>query len=221
MSIGQGQGLLINMSTAKSLDQPYPNCLQPTDEFHLPTVNTSLPISFAYCRPQKFSLRTLSASGSILGLAPSEHLSQTHSASLFKQLLDEETIQRPVFSLMLINGQEGVLSLGGTAASAIEMVEAQTKSELDSLGGHEEPEPQPVEKNIPLEKRGRTSKGIATRQPDWQEGWAWSDVQGAEGWWQILMRGVWVDGSKVLTNQAVVIDVCVPLASVGLVFAEN
>jgi hypothetical protein len=37
--------------------------------------------------------------------------------------------------------------------------------------------------------------------------WKWSMVQGAEGWWQILMRGIWVDGIKVLDNQPVVLDV--------------
>ena len=197
-----------SQSMVKSLDRPYPICLQPTDVFHLPTINVSLPLSFAYCRPQKFSLRTLSASGSVLGLAPSEHLSQTHTTSLFQQLLEKEAIERPVFSLMLINGQDGVLSLGGTAALAIQMVEAQTKAELDSLGGHEQQEPMPAAEPIPpLVKRSRTKEDIAPRQPDWDDGWTWTDVQGAEGWWQILMRGVWVDSSKVLTNQAVVVDV--------------
>ena len=166
-----------------------------------------------YCRPFKYSLKTLGASGSTLGVAPSQHLSQTRSASLFKQLLDKEAIQRPVFSLMLINGQEGVLSLGGTAAGAIELVETQTKSELDSLGGDEKQEPKPIEKLPPLNKRGRTSKGITVREPGWEEGWTWSDVQGAEGWWQVLMQGVWVDGSKVLKNQAVVVDVRTSLGS--------
>ena len=177
--------------------------------FHLPTINTSLPLSFAYCRPLKFSLATLRASGSTLGLAPSEHLSQIRSTSILKQLLEKEAIQRPIFSLMLINGQEGVLSLGGTAAGAIERVELQTKAELDSLGAGERILAANPPKQLPeLEKRGRTSKGIATREYDWSDSWAWSDVQGADGWWQVLMRGVWVDGSKVLNNQAVVVDVC-------------
>lgn len=179
----------------------------------MPTVNISLPLTFAYCRPSKFSLKTLGASGSTLGLAPSEHLSQTRTASLVKQLLDKEVIQRPIFSLMLINGQDGVLSLGGTAAGAIEMVETQTKSQLDSIGGKGKQELKPVEELPPLKKRGRTSKGVTARQPDWEDGWTWSDVQGAEGWWQVLMRGVWVDGSKVLKNQAVVVDVCILLGS--------
>ena len=146
-----------------------------------------------------------------MGLAPSENLSQTGS-SFLKLLFDREVVRRPIFSLMLINGQEGVLSIGGTAARAIEMVVSQTEVELDQLGGKEnagKPKPKPkIEKELPpLAKRGRTGKGIVSRQADWEEGWAWNSVQGADGWWQLLMRGVWVDGSRVLRNQAVVIDV--------------
>ena len=197
--------------TVKSFDQPYPTCLEPTDEFQLPTINVSLPLSFAYCRPLKYSLSTLDASGSTLGLAPSSHLSQTRATPVLTQLLEKEAIQRPIFSLMLINGEDGVLSLGGTAASAIDMVEAETKAQLDLIGGHEEQKPAaPVEKMPPLVKRGRTSKGIVMRQPDWDDSWTWSDVQGAEGWWQVLMQGVWVDGSRVLKNQPVVVDVREP-----------
>lgn len=208
----------------QSLDRPYPTCYQLTDEFHLPTINTSLPLSFAYCRPFKYSLQTLGASGSTLGLAPSEHLSQTRSRSLLTQLLDKGVIQRPVFSIMLVNGGDGVLSLGGTAGGAVDMVEAKTKFELDLIGGNEIKEPKPAG-NLPpvppLQKRGRTPKGITIRQPDWDEDWTWSEVQGAEGWWQILMRGVWVDGSKVLNNQAVVVDVCVSLTSNSFALNPN
>ena len=111
---------------------------------------------------------------------------------------------------MLINGQEGVLSIGGTAARAIEMVMSQTETDLDRLGGKEIAEkPKAKSEKVlpPLVKRGRTSKGIVSRQADWEEGFAWSGVQGADGWWQLLMQGVWVDGSRVLRNQAVVVDV--------------
>ncbi len=166
-----------------------------------------MPLPFAYCRPSKYSSRTLGASGGTLGLAPSEHLSQIRTPSLFRQLLDKAAIQRPVFSLVLINGQDGVLSVGGTAAHAIKLVEAQTKTELDALADGRQEEV-PSAKILPrLEKRGRTGKAITTRQPNWEDDWAWSEVQGAEGWWQVLMHGVWVDGSKVLHNQAVVVDV--------------
>ena len=137
--------------------------------------------------------------------------SQTGSNSILKQLLDKKAIQRPIFSLMLINGHEGVLSIGGTAASAIEMVVSQMKLELDHIGMIEQgglPADTPAAIAKPLTKRGRVTKDVIPRQADWQEGWAWNKVQGAEGWWQILMQAVYVDGAKVLQNQAVVLDVC-------------
>lgn len=196
-----------SQSAQKSLDRPYPTCYQHTDLFTLPAINDPLPLSFPYCRPSKFSRNTLGPSGSSLGLAPSEHLSQTGSISLFKQLLEKEVIQHPIFSLMLINGQDGVLSVGGTAASTIEMVVSQTENALNQLDGTEKGDVGPVEKLAPLVKRSRHGKEVVTKREDWETGWVWTGVQGAEGWWQLLMRGVWVDGSKVLQNQAVVIDV--------------
>ena len=69
-------------------------------------------------------------------------------------------------------------------------------------------EPANVKESKPLTKRGKQSSlSVKTRGMSWKEGWEWSTVQGAEGWWQILMPGVWVDGSRVLQNQAVVLDV--------------
>lgn len=133
-------------------------------------------------------------------------------ASILKQLLEKGSIGRPIFSLMLINGHDGVLSAGGTAARAIEKVMSQTEAELNSLGDAEKEQVAavPIDRTkglVLLVKRGKHHHEIVSRQEEWKEGWAWTDVQGAEGWWQILMRGVWVGGSKVLKNQAVVVDV--------------
>lgn len=200
--------LQLSRVIAKSYERPYPTCTLPTDSFHLPTINISIPLSFAYCRPSKFSLDTLGASGSALGLAPSEHLRQTKSMSILKQLLQKQIIERPVFSLMLINGQEGVLSVGGTGARAVEMVEQQTKDELDHVSAVERGELTTDFEGDNIIKRSMTmQEPVFDTKANWEEGWKWSQVQGAEGWWQILMQGVWVDGSKVLQNQAAVIDV--------------
>ena len=199
----------VNCVAVKSHKHPYPTCALNSENFTLPTINASVQLPFAQCRPSKFGLRTLWASGSTLGLAPSETLSQTGS-SLLKLLLERDIITRPIFSLMLINGQEGILSVGGTAAKAVEMVISQTETALDRLGGKETIKPLVAQKGKalpPLVKRDRTGKRIATRQASWEDEWVWNGVQGAEGWWQLLMRGVWVDGSRVLRNQAAVIDV--------------
>lgn len=148
--------------------------------------------------------------------------SQTGSASILQQLLEKDIIQRPIFSLMLINGREGVLSIGGTAAPAVEMVVGQTKHELDHLGMLERGEALPAKEDdfklLPkspdglgdtktLIKRARVKSEVIPRQTSWEDEWAWSKVQGAEGWWQILMQSAYVDGVKVLQNQAVVVDV--------------
>ena len=118
---------------------------------------------------------------------------------------------------MLVNGQAGVLSIGGTGASAVDLVIQQTRKELDRLGALEEGEvpaiattesPTSKEKSKPLLKRGGSRRNdFGVRAEDWRDGWKWSHVQGAEGWWQMLMQGVWVDGSRVLQNQAAVVDV--------------
>ena len=162
-------------------------------------------------------MKTLGASGSILGLAASKHLAQTKSGSLIAQLVQNKVIERPIFSLMLLNGREGILSIGGTGANAIDLVVKQTKDELDRVGALErgevpfmptEDDPVAVREGKPLTKRDRArNSAIETREASWKDGWEWSTVQGAEGWWQILMPGVWVDGSRVLQNQAVVLDV--------------
>ena len=125
---------------------------------------------------------------------------------MLKQLLDKEIIQRPVFSLMLINDHEGILSIGGTAAGAVRMVAAQTTAQLDRLGAVEHEEDSTLARRA-LVKRGRTTKKVAARQTDWEAEWVWSEVRGTDGWWQILMQSMLVDDSRVLQNQAMVIDV--------------
>lgn len=122
---------------------------------------------------------------------------------------------------MLINGREGILSVGGTGAPAVDLVVKQTKDELDRVGALErqevplaptEDDTAAVPEGQPLTKRGGA---FEAREASWKDGWEWSTVQGAEGWWQILMQGVWVDDSKVLQNQAVVLDVCPSLTTVS------
>lgn len=198
-------------STVKSNEHPFPSCRLPTEILYLPKGKSTLPISFAHCRPSKSSLSTLQASGTVLGLAPSEHLSQTGTISLLKQLLEAKVIEQQIWSLMLINGHEGVLSIGGTGAEAVELVEQQTREQLDKFGelqiavakGQAEPE----DMKVILKRDAKLNTHTQDESVDWRNGWKWSKVQGAEGWWQILMQGVWVDGSKVLKNQPVVIDV--------------
>ena len=201
----------LHTEPVRSDEHPFPGCSLPSDSFFLPTIQTSVPLSFAHCRPSKSSVETLGPSGSILGLAPSEHLSQIVSPSFFEQLLQKGIVKRPIFSIMLINGREGVLSIGGTTARAVDLVNQQTTEELDRAGGVSSADTQ---HELELAKRDlRKHSDIESLQSDWQDAWRWSKVQGAEGWWQILMQGVYVNGDKVLKNQPVVIDVYFPFSS--------
>ncbi|KAL8818594.1 MAG: hypothetical protein Q9223_002796 [Gallowayella weberi] len=220
---------MFSKSFVKSNKHPYRSCTLPTDVFHLPTVDRSIPLPFAYCRPLKGSQETLDPSGSMLGLAPSKHLRQIDTPFLLHQLLKEGIVQRPIFSLMLVSGREGVLSIGGTSSQAAEMVSKQTAEQLDRAGAQEKinaftdehgktleggtnslDKANIPEEKITLQKRGAGVEGIKTRREDWKGEWTWSKVQGAEGWWQTLMQGVWVGGSRVLQNQAVVVDINTP-----------
>ncbi|KAI9879838.1 MAG: hypothetical protein M1830_006861 [Pleopsidium flavum] len=210
-STGSRYDDFFSQSYVKSNAHPFPACTLPTELMHLPMTNNSLPISFAHCRPSKSSLYTLLASGTMLGLAPSEHLSQTRTPSLLKQLLEKKFIERDIWSLMLINGREGVLSIGGTGAEAVDLVQKQTREELDRIGELERAATNVQAGGKAILKRDLGPDTVNQEQSiDWRDGWRWSKVQGAEGWWQILMQGVWVDGSKVLKNQPVVIDLNTP-----------
>ena len=142
----------------------------------------------------------------VLGLAPSKSLSQTESPSLQEQLFKQNIIEDPVWSIMFINEQEGVFSIGGTSASAVEMVQKQTEGQLASFG---KIEVNSTSAGLDSRVRKRDNAKAHPTEAEWEKGWKWSKVQGAEGWWQILMQGVWVDGAKVLKNQHVILDACI------------
>jgi 2-hydroxychromene-2-carboxylate isomerase len=119
--------------------------------------------------------------------------------SLMTQLIEKNIIDTPVWSLVLINGKDGIFSIGGTSApslrrAAIETDDALTRSRTDEMKRDGIAVP-------------RTATEIETEAELSSTEWKWSKVQGAEGWWQILMRGIWVDGVKVLENQPIVLDV--------------
>ncbi|KAH9220100.1 aspartic peptidase domain-containing protein [Leptodontidium sp. 2 PMI_412] len=171
----------------------FPTCRGPTDVVHLPTIQRPIPISFAHCRPAKQWLRALLPSGAYLGLAPSPSLSQTKTVGLLQQLMEKKAIGIPVWSLLLINGKEGLFSIGGTSAASVRQAEKETDEMLN-------PEEHAETKRETAEAK---AKGDL-------KDWKWIKVHGAEGWWQILMRGIWVDGIKVLDNQPIVLDVNTP-----------
>ncbi len=205
---------IFSKSYRRSDRHPFPSCSMATEAFLLPTLKKKAPVSFPHCRPSKYSSATLGASGSLLGLAPSRSLSQIESPSLIEQLLEANVIEENVWSLLLISGHEGVLSVGGTAAEAVEAAEEQVKLQLDRLGQLEHSRATEGFE-APLEEDPTVSRKLAKRSMDkdqdsnsqWRARWKWTPVEGAAGWWQILMRGVWVNGVKTLKNQPVILDV--------------
>ncbi|KAI9894050.1 MAG: hypothetical protein M1814_004820 [Vezdaea aestivalis] len=198
-----------SMRLSKDLEKgnnyPIPNCHVPTELFHAPTIDKTISIRFAHCSPPKSSQETLGPSGAVLGLASSDSLSQTKVDTLFQQLLGLKVIESSVWSILLINAESGVFSIGGSSAQAVSLIEQKLEEDLKKLGRAEmEPEPDlPIQA---IEKRSPEGEAVS----DWRSQWRWSNVQGADGWWQILMQGVWVDGAKVLKNQPVIIDFNTP-----------
>lgn len=248
---------------------PFPNCGFPNDLTLLPTANISFNIQFAHCKPRRQSLDTLGPSGALLGLAPSKSLSQMGDEipGFIDQLVKNNIIESEVFSLHLINSEQGILSVGGTIADAIARVEeriegflgkphdypvpehvvdpvqdaadyANGASEAQMASNQNQGPPQLPERDLHLQKRGEEDVHLQKRaeedsnailvptwddlsplnragrakpkgvsQPSWRDGWKWSPVEGAAGWWQILMRGIWADQVKIMKNQPCIIDV--------------
>lgn len=244
---------------------PFPNCAFPHDLTLLPSANLSFDLQFAHCKPRRQSRDTLLPSGALLGLAPSKSLSQLGDElpDFFDQVVGQHIVENSVFSLHLINGEEGILSIGGTIADAIARVEERIEGFLgkphyypvaehipdpaqdaeDYVNGASEAQlaanadngPQQMQKRgleevygphlekravedanailvptwddlSPINRAGR-AKPKGPTQPTWRDGWKWSPVEGAAGWWQILMRGIWADQVKIMKNQPCIIDV--------------
>ncbi|KAF1992362.1 hypothetical protein K402DRAFT_416032 [Aulographum hederae CBS 113979] len=209
-------------SYTKSRDVIFPHCFTGSDSLSVPNSNdVRARISFPHCRPPHVSLDTLLPSGNTLGLAASESLSQMqpHLPRLLRQLIGAEVIEKDQFSIMLLNGHEGVLSIGGTAANVVRAAVKEAEDKLKRLG---EVESKPVESeelvpsNFTIVKRDRIvgkqlpKKRVNDIPKHDLDGWKWSTVEGAAGWWQLLLRGVWINGVKVMRNQPAVIDLSTP-----------
>lgn len=174
---------------------PFPGCNQPTDIFHTPGLDYSMPIAFAHCRPRKCWIDTLLPSGACLGLAPSLH--QTESPHLFSQLLEKNFIEEPLWSIKLLNANTGILTIGHPICK--------TKD-------HDYKD-DPIKFKAQDDVAGRGSRqhvnGISHRF-DWKKDWVWSKLIGPEGWWQVPLHGLWLDGARILQDEEVILDVNTP-----------
>lgn len=175
----------------------FPTCREPKDMVHLPSIQRSIVISFAHCRPSKQWIRALLPSGAYLGLAPSKSLSQTKTVSLIPQLLDGKMIDVPIWSLVLFDGNDGLLSIGGTLAQSPEQPTSKVETSDQALMHTE------------IKREGHV-KGRAVVDfilEDRMASLKWNSLHGAEGWWQILMEGVWIGKTRILKNQPIILDV--------------
>jgi hypothetical protein len=113
------------------------------------------------------------------------------------QLIEKDIIDNPVWSLVLVNGKDGIFSIGGTSTPSLRLAAIETDDDRSRT-------PEMKRDGIVV---SRTATEIEAEAALSSTEWKWSKVQGAEGWWQILMRGIWLDGVKALENQPIVLDV--------------
>ena len=154
------------------------------------------------CSPPKYSKRTLSSSGNVLGLSLPGALAQTRHRSLLQELRQQELIETKLWSVTLLDSQSGILSLGSTITSEVEEAKVRTQVELHNIAN-----PGADAKFIDDEVQSRLRK---SKPKDWRGMFRWSEAQGAKGWWTALMQGVWINKVKILRNQPVLFDIQVP-----------
>ncbi len=159
---------------------------------------------FPICNPLKSSRHTLSASGTVLGLAPHSSLARLHGYSILEQLRNDSSVLRDLWSITLLDAENGILSLGGTIAKEVERAKVSAELELQRLG-----EPGATEDWVTKEVENRLSLSMSDHLP-LEAHFRWTNMQGAAGWWSALMGGVWVNGAKVLKNQPVLFDIQCP-----------
>jgi hypothetical protein len=117
-------------------------------------------------------------------------------------------MQAPLFTLILDSGQHGVFGVGGIPANIHHPVR---KEEFDSkfpwIGHHQD-----IKRHETLDEPEREQTLDATNR------WKWLKLHDSEGWWNVLMNELWVNGVKISKNQPVVLDVCTfPLSAGSLI----
>ena len=170
-------------------------CKRASEEFHFAN-RSPFRLDLPICKPSKSSRQTLANSGTILGLAPHPgSLSRISSSPLLEQLHERGPVPGKLWSVTLLDGESGVLSLGGTIAREMEEAEIRGEVELKHFGD-------------PIATSQWVSKQVDIRMQRsmppldaWDKHFRWTDVQGAAGWWTALMRGVWINGAKVHREQ--------------------
>lgn len=153
----------------------------------LDEIRLELPI----CTPPKTSELTLLSSGSVIGLAPPNHLTRIPGSNLVERLQSMGLISIKYWSLTVLDAENGVLCLGSTIAKELEAAKIRAEVELHDLG-QDSSSPGSVANEVKNRVRVSMPDGTSV-----EEHFKWANVQGAAGWWTALMSGVWINGAKV------------------------
>jgi hypothetical protein len=169
----------------------HPICHRPSDEFQFPG-QRSFRLDLPTCTPSKSSHLSLAKAGTHLGLGPStKPLARLTSLSFIESLLSAKIIEKNLFSVTLLSAEIGVLSLGGTIAREVEEAKTRADIELQNFGN-------PIATKDWVDQQ--VKKRMHVVMPDdshWDEHFKWTDVMGSEGWWTVLLRGIWIGSAKV------------------------
>jgi hypothetical protein len=113
------------------------------------------------------------------------------------QLLEGKMIDAPIWSLVLLDGNDGLLSIGGTLPQSPEQPTSKVETSDQALMHAE------------IKREGHV-KGRAVVDyvfEDKMTSLKWNSLHGVEGWWQILMEGLWAGKTRILQNQPIILDV--------------
>lgn len=109
-----------------------------------------------------------------------------------------------MWSLTLLDGENGVLTFGGAIAKEVEQAKVQAELELQHFG-----DPKADREWISKQTQAKLEVSMPALMP-WESHLKWTNLQGAAGWWTALVSGVWINGAKVLKNQPVLFDLQCP-----------
>jgi hypothetical protein len=107
-------------------------------------------------------------------------------------LRERDLVKNTIWSATLLDPETGVLSLGGTIAKEFEEAKIRGELELKHVGN-------PVATSDWVDEQvGTQLTFLIPPDAPWDKHFKWTEVQGATGWWTALMKGVWINGAKVL-----------------------
>lgn len=174
------------------------------DVFHLDRNANPMKLVLPICQPLHSSRQTLLPSSNMLGLAPHGPLQRLPGYGILQQLRREGAIPKELWSITLLDSENGILSLGTTIAKEVERAKIQGEVELQMMG-----DATADTELLEDEVNKKLAFSMFDSLPP-EAHFKWTGLQGAAGWWTSLMTGVWVNNAKVLKNQPILLDIQCP-----------